>query len=213
MTHTSLFIKIAAIWFLLCCIGCSSSTDPGTGINNTLSFSSTRGNLSASGTIDQNSNAISNSGVGAFWWGDTATLVVIAYKFNSSNDVSIAVVGFIDAAGVQAKSYTIDPTASVRGAFGFVPHIDSTQAIQVIAGNMSLSMYMLNSGTAVISSLTSDHVQGTFSGTGALMSNSSETISVSGGQFNAKLEFMNDTGPEPPKISKFLALIKGIELK
>ena len=112
----------------------------------------------------------------------------MAYRFNSQNDVSIAVLVLVDPSGVKAKTYQIGQSAA-RAEFGYVHHIDSLQAMQVISGTMSLPLYVLTSGSATIMRLTASNIQGTFSGSGAYSTNSGQTISVSDGQFNAELEY------------------------
>ncbi len=140
------------------------------------SFSSDRGNFSASGAWDT-SVAAQPSQVGA--WRDSSSgkddfsIYAVNYLSSTSADVSILI--FKKSAGaLDTGQYTFPSQAT----FGYGANINPTDTAAL------LSAYILSTGSVSVDSLKDSTTSGTFSGTGFQYSNITRTISVSNGKFS-----------------------------
>ena len=155
--------------------GCNKDNNPVTsGGNLFFSFTSNRGNFLANGTF----NDTVTSGSGAKGYRSSAnSITIIAYRFNSPSDVDVVALILSSTNGLKTQTYQYG-SSGTSALFLYAPHVNTSGTISITEG------YVLISGSVIVSSITSDHIQGTFSGTGFLSSNTSQTISVTGGSFN-----------------------------
>jgi hypothetical protein len=148
------------------------------GGNGSFLFTSSVGNLNASGTY--NGNATSGQGVGTYRYseGGYNQLAITAYAFSSPTSITVSVMIFLSQSAIVAGSYGFLPTGSSWAQMGFVVNVNPNDST---AFN---NAYVMTSGTASISAITASNVQGSFSGAGIHGQNPNQTFTLSGGSFN-----------------------------
>jgi len=145
-----------------------------------LSFTSDKGNFSASGIF--NPNVATGSGAGAMILssGGSNTLTVYGFRANgTSYELVLAI--FMDSAPIATGSYTYPPTTGSKLVMiSYFPAVHPNDTTE--------SFYLMTSAAANISALTSSNSQGTFSGSGMYYANGTvnftQTINITGGTFN-----------------------------
>lgn len=184
MIHGSLAL---AVFALLLSTGCddSSSTPTtaktGTGLfktEGTFSFSSNRGNFSATGVFDTLMTNPSASGAFTYTENGKTVVMVFAYNFTSQTNIQMVFSGVADASGtVTTGSYPFNATTGTKvGVFGYFPNLSDNSA--------GSAFYILTGGTMNVSSISTGAVAGSFAGTGVNVEDTLQTISVTNGSYN-----------------------------
>ncbi len=149
----------------------------------TLSFTSDKGNFSASGIFDPNATTGSGAGAMILSSGGSNTLTVYGFRANSATSYDLVLALFMDSDPIATGSYTYPPTTGSK-----LVMISYFPAVNPNDTSATESFYLLSTATANISAVTSSNAQGTFSGNGMYFVNStpnySQTISMTGGTFN-----------------------------
>ncbi|HAP34460.1 MAG TPA: hypothetical protein DCQ28_00385 [Bacteroidetes bacterium] len=147
----------------------------------TVSFSSNKGNFTASGIY--NGDATTGSGAGAMTMssGGSYIMQVTGYRVNSATSIDIAILQFMDTSPIASGSYNYPPTSGTKTVIvSYAPAVNPNDTNE--------NIYLLTSTTANISAFSSSNTQGTFSGNGMYYSNGTvvptNTIAITGGTFN-----------------------------
>ena len=187
--------KLLQTGFVLCALiiglttaGCDdSSSTPTTGrttgnglfkTEGTLSFSSNRGNFTATGVFDTLMTNASASGAFTYTEGGKTIVMVFAYNVISQTNVQMVFSGVGDTSGtVSTGSYPFNlTTGSKIGIFGYFPNIADNSA--------NPAFYVLTSGSMNISSISATSVAGSFASTGLNAMDTLQTISITNGTYN-----------------------------
>lgn len=155
-----------------------------TSTSGSLSFSSNRGDISASGIGSLGNNA-PTSGAGVLALSDFSGVVVYAYKVNSPTNIDVVTVLFQSNTTLAAGTYGY-PSSGKVVQISYMPNVDPTDSLSMDRGYI-----LATSATSTIETLSSSVIKGTFNGTGYYMNNgtavTSQTISVTNGVFNAPI--------------------------
>ena len=149
-----------------------------------LSFSSDRSDFSVSG-IAEYKIGLPTSGSGAIALQDFESIVILAYKVNTATSIDMTVIGFESNTSNYSGTYYYP--ASGKGVFVSV-YLNSDPSDSLF---LEKGYALKSSATANIQSVTSDVIQGTFSGNGYFVNNNvnvlAQTISVTNGTFNVPI--------------------------
>jgi hypothetical protein len=170
--------------------GCSKENNPTDSGNNgnisfttpgSMTFNSSQKNYTASGIFD--TLMVKGQGAGAFQFkeGNVNVLVVMSYTILSDSNYSMAYVGIIDTLNpVSAAIYPFwIPSGSRSALFGYLPSFDPRK--------QSPEAYVLMSGEVNVTSMTGSSITGTINGTGINLMDSTKTITLTDGSFDAPI--------------------------
>lgn len=181
-------ITLFAFVVSVAAIGCdessstaSTSKTPASGLfktEGTFSFSSNKGNFTATGIFDTLMTNPSASGAFTYTENKKTIVMVFAYNIISQTNVQMVFSGVVDTLGsVSTGSYPFNPTSGTKGAlFGYIPNLMDT--------SMNASFYVLTKGALNVSSISASAVAGTFTGTGVNAFDTLQTINITSGTFN-----------------------------
>ena len=146
----------------------------------TISFSSNKGNFTATGIYDE--KATTGSGAGAFTQSSAGgnTLTIYGFRVNSATSIDITVIQFMDSAPIATGSFVSPSTGSKSVTVLYFPANNPNDTTE--------NFYLLSTATANISAISASNAQGTFSGNGVYSANGTldptNTIAVTSGTFN-----------------------------
>ena len=180
-------IVLCALVIALTSVGCDDSsstpttTKTGTGLfktEGTFSFTSNKGNFSATGVFDTLMSNPSASGAFTYTENGKTVVMVFAYNIVSQTNIQMVFSGVADASGsVTAGSYPFNVTTGTKiGIFGYFPNLSDNSA--------SSAFYVLTSGAMNVPSVSNAAVAGTFSGSGVNAEDTLQTISITNGSYN-----------------------------
>ncbi|MBP6672516.1 MAG: hypothetical protein KA247_05175 [Bacteroidetes bacterium] len=180
-------IVLCALIIGVTAAGCddSSSTPTtgktGTGLfktEGTFSFTSNRGNFTATGVYDTLMTNPSASGAFTYTEDGKTVVMVFAYNIVSQTNIQMVFSGVADASGtVTAGSYPFNvETGSKVGIFGYFPNLADNSAAS--------AFYVLTGGAMNVSSVSTGAVAGTFAGTGVNVEDTLQTITITNGTYN-----------------------------
>ncbi len=155
-----------------------------TGTVGAVSFSSNRGNYSVSG-IGEYASTPPTSGQGAIAMQDYESLYILAYKVNTPTNLDLMLIGFTSGTSDYTGTFYYPATGKVVYV-SYYPNTNPTDTTFLSTG------YLLNgNATAVMESISSTAMKGTFSGAGYYFSdntlNTSVGITMTNGAYNVPI--------------------------
>lgn len=142
----------------------------------TFSFSSDKGNFTATGIFD--TLMMNNSASGAFKYteGTQTVVMVMAYNIVSSSSMSMAFLFYIDTLNTTSVgSYSFDLKTAKQAVFGYIPNMMDTSS--------AAAFYVLTKGTLNVTSLSETATAGNFTGSGVSAYDTLKTITLTNGSF------------------------------
>ena len=180
---TSLFTLLLAAGLIIG--GCSKESSTSSNTKNTgglfksegtFSFSSNRGNLTATGIFDtlmQNSSA---SGAFKYTQGTKTAVMIVAYNVVSSTNMSMAFLFYMDTLNAtNVGTYSFELPKAKAAVFGYIPNMMDT------TGNALF--FVLTKGSVNVTALSESATAGNFTGTGYDVSDTLKTITLTNGSF------------------------------
>ncbi len=143
-----------------------------------FAFKSSQSDFSVTGIFDTTMSKGQAAGAFSYKDGSTDYLLVIGYKVNPDSSFSIGFMAIADT--MNALTTTSYPFGSLSGSktavLGYMPSFNPKTG-------SGFGMYTLTSGSVVISALTGNFVQGTISGKGVQVTDTTQSITVAQGAF------------------------------
>ncbi|MFZ4620794.1 MAG: hypothetical protein ACOYNS_09555 [Bacteroidota bacterium] len=178
------------------------------GIVGGVAFTSNRGNFNVNG-IGEYASVPPTSGQGAIAMQDFESLYILAYKVNSTTSLDITLIGFQSNTSNYTGTFYYPGSGKVT-YISYYPNTNPNDTTFLNAG------YLLSgSATAVMESISSTAMKGSFSGNGYYFSNGAMNTSigfnVTNGLFNVpivRIDLMPERSLEK-KVSRMVKMIMG----